>query len=128
MPVAVVEDVQRGFRITPVPLAPAEVRGALNLRGRIVLAIDMRLYLGLPPAQTPLSATMGIVVKYRDESFSLIVDTVGEVVSLPVHEIETPPANLSGRWGDIAAGVYKNEKELMVIIDLSKIILFGEIV
>src|SRR5687767_15211536 len=81
IPVLQVQDVLGHQRITRIPLAPPEVAGSLNLRGRIVTAIDVRLRLGLS-ARSKDKPGMSIVVDLRGELYSLMVDGVGEVLSL----------------------------------------------
>src|SRR3546814_17937554 len=77
IPVLQVQDVLGQQRITRIPLAPPEIAGPLNLRGRIVTAIDVRLRLGLGPRERS-DKDMSIVVDYRGELYSLMVDQVGE--------------------------------------------------
>jgi purine-binding chemotaxis protein CheW len=122
-----VHDVLRGLTLTPVPLAPAAIAGSLNLRGRIVTALDMRLYLGLPPRETPLSdktKIISVVVEQKDEYFTLIVDSVGEVIALDCTQMEKTPATLVDRWRDITAGIYPMQGELLVILDVAKLLSF----
>lgn len=122
-----VQDVLRGLKVTRIPLAPKQVAGSLNLRGRIVTAIDVRQCLGLEPytgTPVPKERVMSVVVEHRNEFYSLIVDTIGEVTSLPLSQIEKSPANLSGRWKEVASGVYKMQGELLVILDVSKLLRF----
>lgn len=122
-----VQDVLRGLKITRIPLAPKEVAGSLNLRGRIVTAIDVRECLEIEPSDGPAiprERVMSVVVEHRNEFFSLIVDSIGEVVNLPLSQIEKSPANLAGRWKEVASGVYKLQDELLVILDVSKLLKF----
>lgn len=122
-----VQDVLRGLKMTRIPLAPKEVAGSLNLRGRIVTAIDVRQCLDIPPrtgTPVPKEKVMSVVVEHRGEFFSLIVDAIGEVMTLPLGQIEKSPANLTGRWREVASGVYKMENELLVILDVSKLLRF----
>src|SRR6267154_2312473 len=93
IPVLEVRDVLASQRITRVPLAPAEVAGSLNLRGRIVTAIDIRTRLGLPERSEGKTA-MSVVVDYGGELYSLLVDSVGEVLSLDGTDAERNPATL----------------------------------
>src|SRR5437773_6806042 len=79
IPVLQVQDVLGPQRITRIPLAPPEVAGSLNLRGRIVTAIDLRTRLGLPQL-TDGKPRMSIVVDHGGELYSLMVDQVGEVL------------------------------------------------
>jgi purine-binding chemotaxis protein CheW len=119
--VMTVQDVLRKQRITTVPLAPAIVSGSLNLRGRIVTAIDMRVRLGMPTFENP-DLVMHVVVENKGELYSLMVDGVGDVLSLPLRSFEKTPSNLSESWASVAAGVFKLEKELLVILDVDHII------
>src|SRR5499427_9289807 len=82
IPVLQVQDVLGPQRITRIPLAPPEVAGSLNLRGRIVTAIDVRLCLGLDKRPAEMRG-MSVVVEHGGEFYSLIVDNVGEVLTLP---------------------------------------------
>lgn len=87
IPVLQVQDVLGQQKITRVPLAPREVAGSLNLRGRIVTAIDVRTRLGLG-AREEKQKSMSVVVDHNGEFYSLIVDQVGEVMSLPASDYE----------------------------------------
>jgi purine-binding chemotaxis protein CheW len=121
IPVLQIEDVLRNRQVTRVPLAPAEVSGALNLRGRIVTAINVRCRLDLgvyPDDADPLS----IVVEHKGELYSLIIDRVGDVVSIKDHLIESNPPTLDSLWRDISSGIYRNENKLMIILDVSKLL------
>lgn len=119
--VTAVQDVIRRQRITPIPHAADIIAGALNLRGRIVTAIDVRKRLGLDTYPEP-DKVMKIVVEYQHELFALMVDSVGDVLTLPLNGIEKTPANLSETWRQVAAGVYKLDAELLVILDIAHIV------
>lgn len=121
IPVLTVQDVIGEQRITRVPLAPPEIAGTLNLRGRIVTAIDMRRRLGLPP-RPPENPGMNVVVERGGELYSLIVDSVGEVLSLDGEVFERNPATLDPVWRDVSMGVCRLEKELMVVLDVARIL------
>src|SRR5271156_6567247 len=94
IPVLIVHDVLGPQRITRIPLAPPEVAGSLNLRGRIVTAIDVRLRLRLPQKKADIGAGMSVVVDMKGELYSLRVDQVGEVLSLPAAKFERNPPTL----------------------------------
>jgi purine-binding chemotaxis protein CheW len=116
-----VQDVLGPQRITRVPLAPPEVAGSLNLRGRIVTAIDMRIRLGLP--QRPENETgMSVVVDLRGELYSLIVDKVGEVMSLPQTDYEANPATLEPHWQEVSQGIYRLKDCLLIILDVPRLL------
>ena len=109
IPVLQVQDVLGELRVTKVPLAPPEVLGSLNLRGRIVTAINVRKRLGLPKDKS--ASNMSVVVEYDNELFSLVIDQVGDVLSLQKDSFEKTPATLDPLWKDISAGIYRLEKE-----------------
>lgn len=121
IPVLQVQDVLREQAVTKIPLAPPEVAGSLNLRGRIVTAIDVRKRLDLPPKKDGASS-MSVVVEHNNELFSLIIDRVGDVLSLENDLFEKSPSTLDPAWKEISTGIYQLEKELLVIMDVSKLI------
>jgi len=92
--------------LSQVPLAPPEVAGLLNLRGRIVTAIDLRRRLGLPP-RADGGAPVAVGIEERGELYGLIVDQVGAVLRLKRSSYETNPVNLDQRWGQVCAGVHR---------------------
>jgi purine-binding chemotaxis protein CheW len=121
IPVLTVQDVLGEQRITRVPLALPEVAGTLNLRGRIVTAIDMRHRLGLA-ARPPEITGMNVVVDRGGELYSLIVDSVGEVLSLEAELYERNPSTLEPGWREFSVGVYRLQNELMVVLDVAKLL------
>jgi chemotaxis signal transduction protein len=80
LPISRVQDVFMPERLTRVPLASADVAGVLNLRGRIVTAIDMRARLGLPKNEDG-KPPMAVGVDLRGESYGLLIDSIGEVLA-----------------------------------------------
>jgi purine-binding chemotaxis protein CheW len=121
IPVLTVQDVLGEQRITCVPLALPEVAGTLNLRGRIVTAIDMRRRLRLSPRDQG-SVAMNVVVDRAGELYSLIVDSVGEVLSLPAEQFERNPSTLEATWREVSVGVYRLENGLMVVLDVNRLL------
>lgn len=126
IPVLQVRDVLGPQRITRVPLAPAEVAGSLNLRGRIVTAIDVRRRLALP-ARPAEMREMSVVVDHGGELYSLIVDSVGEVLSLSGAAFEPNPATLDPQWRDVATGIYRLDGALLVVLDVSRLLTFASL-
>jgi purine-binding chemotaxis protein CheW len=118
IPVLQVQDVLGEQKVTRVPLAPPEIAGSLNLRGRIVTAINLRRRLALPEPEKKLK-TMSVVVDYHGELYSLIVDGVGEVLSLPDADFEKTPPTLDKVWRDVSLGIYRLKDKLLVILDVS---------
>ena len=125
IPVLTVQDVLGPQKITRIPLASPEVAGALNLRGRIVTAIDVRKHLGLPAASEG-SVSMSVVVDFHGELYSLIIDSVGEVLSLPANSFERNPATLDAAWREISTGVYRLKDQLLVVLDVARLLTFKQ--
>lgn len=121
LPILEVQDVFTPEGVTSVPLANRDVAGVLNLRGRIVTAIDMRRRLGLPEREKGKPA-MAVGIESNGESYGLIIDSVGEVHRLSAETFEPNPANLDPRWAAISAGVHRLEGSLMVVVDVDKVL------
>ena len=124
LPIARVQDVFMPQRLTRVPLAPADIAGVLNLRGRIVTAIDMRCRLGLPPRAEP-RPPMAVGIECNGESYGLLIDTVGEVLKLADDSCEINPVNLDRRLAHVAAGVHRLDGQLLVILDVDRVLDIG---
>lgn len=124
IPVLQVQDVLGPQRITRIPLAPPEVAGSLNLRGRIVTAIDLRTRLRLPPLPDG-QAGMSIVVDHGGELYSVIVDQVGEVLSLGAGTVERNPATLDPIWRDVSGGIHRLDKTLLIVLDVARVLDFS---
>ena len=116
IPVQDVREILREQKITSIPLVNSEIAGALNLRGRIVTVIDIRPRLALPPRDASKQAIF-VVVEHKGELYSLIVDSVGDVLTIPMADIQATPPNLDSSWRSIASGVHRLEKELLVVLD-----------
>lgn len=124
LPIERVQEVFRPTRITRVPLAEAKIAGVLNLRGRIVTAIDMRSRLELH-ARGEGDTPMAIGIEYGSESFGLLVDSLGEVLNLPDGECEANPVNLDRRLARVCAGVHRLDGQLLVVLDVDRILDLG---
>jgi purine-binding chemotaxis protein CheW len=123
--VLTVQDVLGPQKITRIPLAPREVAGSLNLRGRIVTAVDVRLRLGLRNAAED-NKGMSVVVDQNGELYSLMVDQVGEVLTLPAAKFERNPPTLDPMWREFSAGIYRLEDKLLVVLDVAKLLDFNK--
>lgn len=126
IPVLQVHDVLKAQNMTPVPIAPSWVAGLINLRGRIVTCIDLRARLGLPqPTEADEITGMSVVVEQNEEPYSLLIDKVGDVLNLPIEDYERNPVTLDAVWADISAGVYRLDGELLVILDIDRLLDFA---
>jgi purine-binding chemotaxis protein CheW len=121
LPIARVQDVFVPEKLTRVPLAMPEIAGVLNLRGRIVTAIDMRRRLGLPARQDE-AAPIAVGIEVNGESYGLLVDTVGEVIPLAKEACEPNPINLDRRLAEVASGVYRLDGQLLVVLEVDRVL------
>lgn len=122
-----VQDVLSPMKITPIPLSPPEVKGALNLRGRIVTAINLRAKLGMDELEAENSEYRSVVIELEGNLYSIIIDSVAEVLSIGDDQVERLPENISPKWRDVSIGVYPMEKELMIFLDVGKILNVEEV-
>ena len=125
VPVLGVRDILGEQAITRIPLAPGEVAGSLNLRGRIVTAIDLRQRLGLPPAPQG-SKRMSVVAEQGGELYALLVDQVSEVLSLPASAFERNPPTLPPSWAAYSAGIYRLQERLLVVLDVGRLLTLSQ--
>lgn len=123
IPVLQVQDVLGQQSVTRIPLAPPQVAGALNLRGRIVTAVNVRRCLGLEDLAEAQKKTMSVVVENEGELYSLIIDSVGDVLSLKESAFESNPPTLDLLWRSVSLGVYRLDGKLLVILDVNKLLM-----
>jgi purine-binding chemotaxis protein CheW len=121
VPVLAVRDVLADQSIARIPLAPREVAGNLNLRGRIVTAIDLRERLRLPP-RSDGAPFMSIVTEQGSELYALLVDQVSEVLTLQRSAMESNPPTLPRIWAEHSLGIYRLEQRLMVVLDVERLL------
>jgi len=123
MPILRVQDVFIPEGPTRVPLAPPEIAGVLNLRGRIVTLIDMRRRLGL--AGTSEKTPLAIGVESRGESYGLLIDAIGEVLKLDEDAREGNPVNLDPRLARVSTGIHRLNDRLLMVIDVDRVLDIG---
>jgi purine-binding chemotaxis protein CheW len=121
IPVLSVQDVLAPQPVARVPMAHPVVAGLINLRGRIVTAINMRQRMALPPREEDAEG-MSVVVEYQNELYSLNIDTIGDVISVPLDKIEGNLATLDPLWRSFADGIYRLDEELLVILDITRLL------
>jgi len=131
VPVTGVRDILGAQAITPIPLAPPEVAGGLNLRGRIVTAVDLRRRLGLPPRDPGAPPAMSVVVEGGGELYALLADSVGDVLALPEAGLAPNPPTLDPLWREVCAGVHQNllggerAERLLIMLDVERVLDIG---
>ena len=111
-----VQEVLRSQPMTLVPQAPGCVEGLINLRGQIVIAIDMRSRMNLPPRPQNQPA-MNVVVRTADGPVSFLVDEIGDVMEMDTASFEYPPGHLSHAARQFISGVYKLPDRILLALD-----------
>lgn len=114
-----VQEVIRHDRMTPVPLAPPELVGLINLRGEIVPALDLRRQLGLK-ADGDLAAS--VLVRTKGETVSLLVAEVGDVVEPSPLDYEPVPPTVPARVRELVSGTFKLEGMLLLVLDPDRVL------
>jgi len=121
MPVESVREILRVGQITRVPDAPYPVRGIINLRGRVVPVVDLRLRLGLPRAETTPQSRI-LVAHARERLIGLLVDGVEQVVRLDATTFEPPPADVMSAASDYIRAVCQRERMLLILLDTERVL------
>jgi purine-binding chemotaxis protein CheW len=112
-----VQEIIRAEDVTPVPLAPAEVAGLVNLRGQIVPMVHLRRCLDMAE-RPPGEQGMNVVIRTEDGPVSLLVDAIGEVLLVSETSYEPPPDNLRGSTRSLVRGVYKLDGRLLLLLSV----------
>jgi purine-binding chemotaxis protein CheW len=116
-----VQEVIRHLEMTRVPLAPPMVRGLINLRGQIILAIDVRRCLDMPdrpPDQRPVH----LILRSEDGPVSLLVDEIGVVLGLNEDAPAFSPDTLKGRLREMISETYKLPSRLLLVLDTERLL------
>lgn len=110
--------------ITDLPDVPNYVKGVINLRGKTLPVIDIRLRFRIEEKEYN-ERTCIIVVNIKEMAVGLIVDSVTEVLDIPAKDIEPPPKINQGDSSRYIQGLGKVGDEVKIILDVQKL-LFGE--
>ena len=116
-----VQEVLRPQEATRVPLARPNIRGLINLRGQIVMAVDLRRCLGLgpdPEGRPP----MNLVLRTDDGPVSLQIDRAQDVIDVDEDTFEPPPANLAGPRRDLIRGTFPHGGRLIHVLDADAVL------
>jgi purine-binding chemotaxis protein CheW len=110
--------------ITKVPDMPSYVKGVINLRGKVIPVMDVRLRFGVE--ERPYDdRTCIVVININEQPVGLIVDRVLEVLDIPGSEIEPPPRMRKGRGNRFIQGMGKVGDQVKILLDANKL-LFNE--
>lgn len=117
--VAGVQEVLRSQARTRVPLAPPAIAGLINLRGQVLMAIELREQLGLAPRPEG-AEPMVVVIRVAGDPIALLVDSIGGVVDVEDEQFEAPPDTLTGPTRDLIVGAYKLDDHLLLALDVHR--------
>ncbi|MBD2243273.1 chemotaxis protein CheW [Nostoc sp. FACHB-888] len=124
-----VQEVIRPQATTPVPLAPPDIYGLINLRGQIITVIDLQRRLEMSEPQTQSTTKLvdevqgfNIIVCSDRELVSLLVDYVGDVLEFEQNTFQPPPATLKGKMRQMLAGAYPLPEGFLLVLDAEKIL------
>ena len=120
--IAKVFEIIRHQPITPVPRAPAFVKGVINLRGRIIPVVDLRGRFGMAEAE-PTKETRIVVAESSNTRVGLVVDSVSEVLLLALESVESPPDVAAGADAEYLRGIANLGDRLVLLLELDG--LFG---
>jgi purine-binding chemotaxis protein CheW len=116
-----VTEIVRPRQITEVPQVPIFVKGVVNLRGRIIPVLSLRVRLGLEEQETTESTRI-VVVTVADESVGMIVDAVEQVVSIPNSAVTPPSPVFVSVDADFVRGIARiGDSQLVVLLDVDRV-------
>lgn len=115
-----VQEIIRLMQITPVPRAPVDIAGVINLRGKVIPVVNMRSRFSLP-AQEPTPQTRIVVMEFEEKIVGFLVDAVSEVLRIPVTTVEDPPPVVAGIGSEYIRGVGKLDERLLILLDLDSL-------
>ncbi len=116
--------------ITSVPHTPSFVQGIINLRGKVVPVVDLRLKFGMPSTERTQRTCIIVVDVAREGSrmlMGVIVDSVSEVLNVAVSEIEDTPDFGEGVTIPYLLGIAKSKGKVKILLDIEKVLNAGEI-
>jgi len=115
-----VHEINRVIQVTKVPNAPNYVEGVINLRGKVIPIVNLRLKLGMPKKEEDKNTRI-IVVELDGKTIGFLVDAVSEVLRIPRSITEPPPPMVSGIQSEYITAVGKLEDRLLILLDLDKV-------
>lgn len=125
LPVLKVREIIKMMDVTSVPQVPAHVRGVINLRGKVIPVVDLRLKFGLPPLAASDQTCIVVVqaeIDARRLMLGIIVDRVSEVLNVVADEIERPPDFGERLDTQFMLGMAKVKGKVKILLDLDAIL------
>ena len=121
LPAAQVLQMESYDGATPVPGAAPYVAGIVQVRGRVVPVVDLRIRFALPPIARSLDARI-IIAQDGDRPVGLLVDSAREILKLDETQLERPPSLVDDHAGGFVKAVARVDKRLVMIVDFRKVI------
>ena len=116
----------RGYeKVTPIPAAPAYLKGIVNLRGVIVPLVDMRVRFGLAEPRYD-ATTVVVILRVAGRIIGLVVDAVSDVVHLAPNDVKEAPALGSVVDSSFLAGLATRDDRMILLLDIEKLLSSGE--
>lgn len=131
MSIVMVKELIGMMHITPVPKTPEYMKGVINLRGKIIPVIDLRLKFGMEPQEYTERTCIIVIEAYLKDgmrTMGVIVDNVSEVVSISPDTIDPPPEYGSSVDASSILGIAKIEESVVIILDIEKLFNFEEVI
>ncbi len=119
--IAQVQEINRMVTITHVPRAPQFMEGVINLRGQLIPIIDLRTRLGMGRSDVTKNTRI-VVTEIGSKRIGMVVDSVSEVLRIPVEQIEDAPELVGGVDTEYIRGVGKMGDRLIIMLDLTRVI------
>ncbi|MBN2073287.1 MAG: chemotaxis protein CheW [Actinobacteria bacterium] len=120
-----VQEIIRMIEITRIPRTPEFVEGVINLRGKVIPVIDFRKRFNIQGKEEEKDTRI-IVTDIGGKTLGFIVDSVSEVLRIPLSSIEPPPPVIAGIESEYINGVGKLDDRLLILINLDKLLLENE--
>jgi purine-binding chemotaxis protein CheW len=121
VPIAQVQEIIRVGNLTAVPNSPSYMEGVINLRGRVLPVLNLRKKLKLPSNGITKKSRI-IITEVRGKLLGLLVDLVSHVIKVPGEVVEEAPEDVLEETTDYITGVCKLPKELVILLDLEKLL------
>ncbi len=115
-----VQEITRVREVRPIPEAPIFLEGVINLRGKVIPVMDLRKRLHLPVGETNAETRM-IVVKNEGRPVALLVDSVSEVLRLPIETLEAAPAMVCPIDARYIRRVAKQKDRILILLDVAQL-------
>lgn len=122
LPVDCVKTVFHVDNLTPVPLAPAEVAGLVNLRGRIVTTLHLDRCLWLDPSKGARADRLAVGVEHNGEVYALLIDATDDVVAIREDDRIRCPAHIDPRLRELLSGCYRIGQDFLSILDVGALL------